>query len=146
MSGSINKVTLLGHLGQDPEVRHTQSNRRIVHLSVATAQSWKDRDSGEKCQRVEWHRVVIFNEGLAEVAERYLACGSRVYLEGALQTRKWQDHEGHDRLTTEIVLQRYRGELVLLGDGRGTMPAEPEDEGATGDHDDAAVPDEDGPS
>ena len=146
MSGSINKVTLLGHLGQDPEIRHSQSNQRIVHLSVATAQSWKDRDSGERRERVEWHRVVIFHEALAGIAERYLARGSRVYLEGALQTRKWQDQDGHDRLATEIVLQPYRGELVLLGDGRGSTSAGSGDEGAAGDHPDAAAPDEAGPA
>ncbi len=118
MAGSVNKVILVGNLGRDPEVRHTQSNQKIVHLSVATSERWKDRGSGETRERTEWHRVVIFNENLAEVAERYLTKGRTVYLEGQIQTRKWQDQQGQERYTTEIVLQRFRGELVLLG-GRG---------------------------
>jgi single-strand DNA-binding protein len=118
MAGSVNKVILVGNLGRDPEVRYTQSNQKIVHLSVATSERWKDRGSGENRERTEWHRVVIFNENLAEVAERYLSKGRTVYLEGALQSRKWTDQSGQERYTTEIVLQRFRGELVLLG-GRG---------------------------
>jgi single-strand DNA-binding protein len=123
MAGSVNKVILVGNLGRDPEVRYTQSNQKIVHLSIATSERWKDRSSGETKERTEWHRVVIFNESLAEVAERYLSKGRTVYLEGQLQTRKWQDQSGQERYTTEIVLQRFRGELVLLG-GRGEGPAE----------------------
>ncbi|MCL6609624.1 MAG: single-stranded DNA-binding protein [Geminicoccaceae bacterium] len=129
MAGSVNKVILVGNLGRDPEVRYTQNNQKIVHLSIATSERWKDRMSGETKERTEWHRVVIFNENLAEVAERYLSKGRTVYIEGSLQTRKWTDQTGQERYVTEIVLQRFRGELVLLG-GRGEGPAElaaPED-------------------
>jgi single-strand DNA-binding protein len=115
MAGSVNKVILVGNLGRDPEVRHTQDGQKIVHLAVATSDRWRDRNSGENRERTEWHRVVIFNERLGEVAEKYLSKGRSVYLEGALQTRKWQDQSGQERYTTEIVLQRFRGELVLLG-------------------------------
>jgi single-strand DNA-binding protein len=118
VSGSVNKVTLLGRLGRDPEVRHTNDNRKIVHLSVATEERWKDRASGDDRKRTEWHRVVIFNEGLAGIAERFLTKGAAVYLEGALQTREWQDKKsGETRYTTEIVIKAFRGELVLLGGG-----------------------------
>jgi single-strand DNA-binding protein len=117
MAGSVNKVILVGNLGRDPEVRMTQNNQKIVHLSVATSERWKDQ-SGQPQERTEWHRVVIFNERLADVAERYLRKGSSVYVEGQLQTRKWQDQGGQERYTTEVVLQRFRGELTLLG-GRG---------------------------
>lgn len=119
MAGSVNKVTLVGNLGRDPEVRHTQGNQKIVHLSVATSERWKDRSSGEQREKTEWHRVVIFNERLAEVAEKYLAKGRTVYLEGALQTRKWTDQQGQEKYSTEVVLTQFRGELVLLGGGRG---------------------------
>ncbi len=115
MAGSVNKVTLVGNLGRDPEVRTTQDGMKIVHLAVATSDRWRDRNSGENRERTEWHRVVIFNERLGEVAERYLSKGRSVYLEGALQTRKWTDQSGQERYTTEVVLQRFRGELVLLG-------------------------------
>jgi single-strand DNA-binding protein len=118
MAGSVNKVILVGNLGRDPEVRQTQDGTKIVHLSVATSERWRDRSSGENRERTEWHRVVIFNERLGEVAEKYLAKGRTVYLEGQLQTRKWTDQSGQDRYTTEVVLQRFRGELTLLG-GRG---------------------------
>jgi single-strand DNA-binding protein len=118
MAGSVNKVILVGNLGRDPEVRNTQDGARIVHLSIATSESWKDRGSGERKERTEWHRVVIFNEKLGEIAERYLRKGSKVYLEGALQTRKWAGQDGQERYTTEVVLSRFRGELTLL-DGRG---------------------------
>lgn len=120
MAGSVNKVILVGNLGRDPEVRFTQDNRKIVHLSIATSERWRDRQSGDNRERTEWHRVVIFNENLADVAERFLSKGRSVYVEGQLQTRKWQDQQGQDRYTTEIVLQRFRGELVLLG-GRDEM-------------------------
>ena len=126
MSGSVNKVTLLGNLGRDPEVRSTPDGTKIVHLSIATSERWRDRNSGEQRERTEWHKVVIFNERLAEVAEKYLAKGRSVYLEGQLQTRKWQDQSGQERYSTEVVLQRFRGELVLLGgsgDGAGDGPA-----------------------
>jgi single-strand DNA-binding protein len=115
MAGSVNKVVLIGNLGRDPEVRHTQDGQKIVHLAVATSERWRDRASGEQRDRTEWHRVVIFNERLGEVAERYLSKGRSVYLEGQLQTRKWTDQSGQERYTTEVVLQRFRGELVLLG-------------------------------
>ena len=118
MAGSVNKVILVGHLGRDPEMRYTQSNQKIVHLSIATSERWKDRQSGETRERTEWHRVVIFNENLAEIAERYLRKGSPVYLEGTLQTRKWTDQSGQERYTTEVVVPRFRGELTLLGGGR----------------------------
>lgn len=118
MAGSVNKVILVGNLGRDPEVRYTQGNQKIVHLSVATSERWRDRQSSEMKERTEWHRVVIFNENLADVAEKYLAKGRTVYLEGTLQTRKWTDNGGQERYTTEIVLSRFRGELVLLGGGR----------------------------
>ena len=118
MAGSVNKVTLIGNLGRDPEVRSTQDGMKIVNLSLATSENWKDRNSGERRERTEWHRVVIFNENLARVAEQYLRKGSKIYVEGQLQTRKWTDQNCQDRYTTEVVLQRYRGELTML-DGRG---------------------------
>ena len=131
MAGSVNKVILIGNLGRDPEVRHTQAGDPIVHLNLATSESWKDRESGERRERTEWHRVVIFNENLGRIAEQYLKKGSKVYLEGQLQTRKWTDQSGVDKWTTEVVLQRYRGELTML-DGRrdGDRPPQPEPEGA----------------
>ena len=118
MAGSVNKVILVGNLGRDPEIRSTQDGMRIANLAVATSESWRDKMSGERKERTEWHRVVIFNERLAEIAEKYLRKGSKVYLEGALQTRKWTDNSGQDRFTTEVVLQRFRGELTML-DGAG---------------------------
>src|SRR5215203_173180 len=118
MAGSVNKVILLGNLGRDPEVRHTQNNQKIVNMRIATSERWRDRQSGESKERTEWHSVVIFNENLADIAERYLRKGSSVYVEGQLQTRKWTDQSGQERYTTEIVLSRFRGELTLLGGGR----------------------------
>jgi len=118
MAGSVNKVILIGNLGRDPEIRSTQDGMRIANLAVATSESWRDRVSGERKERTEWHRVVIFNERLAEIAEKYLRKGSKVYLEGALQSRKWTDNSGQERYTTEIVLNRFRGELTML-DGAG---------------------------
>ena len=109
MAGSVNKVILVGNLGRDPEIRHTQDGNPVVNLSLATSENWKDRATGERRERTEWHRIVIFNEHLARVAEQYLRKGSKVYLEGQLQTRKWQDQSGQDRYTTEIVLGRFRG-------------------------------------
>ena len=109
MAGSVNKVILLGNLGRDPEVRSTQDGTKIVNLNIATSERWKDRNSGEQRERTEWHRVVIFNENLARIAEQYLRKGSTVYLEGQLQTRKWTDQQGVEKYTTEVVLQRYRG-------------------------------------
>ena len=113
MAGSINKVTLVGNLGRDPEIRHTATGQKIAHLSVATSETWKDK-SGERQERTEWHRVVIFNANLADFSERYLKKGSKVYVEGALQTRKFTDQSGQDRYTTEVVLGAFRGELVVL--------------------------------
>ena len=116
MSGSVNKVTLVGNLGRDPEVRAMQNGDKIIQLSVATSDRWKDKSTGEQRERTEWHRVVIFNDALGKIAEQYLKKGSTVYLEGQLQTRKWTDQQsGQEKYTTEVVLQRYRGELTLLG-------------------------------
>jgi single-strand DNA-binding protein len=118
MAGSVNKVILVGNLGRDPEVRRLGSGDPVVNLRIATSESWKDKQSGERKEKTEWHSVVIFNENLARVAEQYLKKGSKVYIEGQLQTRKWQDQSGQEKYTTEIVLQRFRGELTLL-DSRG---------------------------
>ena len=118
MAGSVNKVILLGNLGRDPEVRQTQDGTKIVHLAIATSERWRDKNSGEQREKTEWHRVVIFNDRLGEVAEKYLSKGRQVYVEGQLQTRKWTDQSGQEKYTTEIVLQRFRGELTLIG-GRG---------------------------
>lgn len=118
MAGSINKVILVGNLGADPRVSNTQSGTKIVNLNVATSESWKDKLSGERKDRTEWHRVVIYNPQLAETAERYLRKGSKVYLEGQLQTRKWEDANGQERYTTEVVLQNFSGVMVML-DSRG---------------------------
>ena len=117
MAGSVNKVILIGNLGADPEIRHTQDGRPIVNLRVATSDSWRDKATGERREKTEWHRVVIFNEGLARIAEQYLRKGSKVYLEGALQTRKWEDQSGQERYTTEVVLQGFNSSLTML-DGR----------------------------
>ncbi|MEM5584781.1 single-stranded DNA-binding protein [Roseibium sp. AS2] len=118
MAGSVNKVILVGNLGADPEIRRTQDGRPIANLRIATSESWRDRTSGERREKTEWHRVVIFNEGLCKVAENYLRKGSKVYLEGQLQTRKWQDQGGQDRYSTEVVLQGFNSNLTML-DGRG---------------------------
>lgn len=124
MAGSINKVILVGNLGADPKVSNTSSGSKIVNLNIATSDSWKDKLSGERKERTEWHRVVIFNPALADIAERYLHKGSKVYLEGQLQTRKWEDANGQEKYSTEVVLQNFNGSLVLL-DGRegGGVPA-----------------------
>ncbi|WP_417674043.1 single-stranded DNA-binding protein [Roseibium sp.] len=118
MAGSVNKVILVGNLGADPEIRRTQDGRPIANLRIATSESWRDRSTGERREKTEWHRVVIFNEGLCKVAEQYLRKGSKVYLEGQLQTRKWQDQSGQDRYSTEVVLQGFNSNLTML-DGRG---------------------------
>lgn len=128
MGAYVNKVILLGNLGQDPEVRSLGSGGKVVSFSIATSESWTDRASGERKDRTEWHKISIFNEKIGEIAEKYLRKGSKVMVEGALKTRKWQDQSGQDRYTTEIVLAQYRGELVLLG----------EPGGAGGDRDDAS--------
>ena len=114
MAGSVNKVILVGNLGKDPEVRRLNSGAAVVNLRVATSESWRDKATGEKQERTEWHSVVIYNENLGKIAEQYLKKGSKVYIEGQLQTRKWQDQSGADKYTTEVVLQRFRGELTLL--------------------------------
>ncbi len=114
MAGSVNKVILVGNLGRDPESRTMNNGGQVVHLNVATSESWRDRETGERREKTEWHRVVIFNENLGKIATQYLQKGSKVYLEGQLQTRKWTDNSGQERYTTEVVLQRYRGELTML--------------------------------
>lgn len=119
MAGSVNKVTILGNLGKDPEVRNFQNGGRVAHMTVATSETWKDKATGEKKERTEWHRVSILNENLIGVAERFLKKGNKVYIEGQLETRKWQDQSGQDKYTTEIVLRPYRGELVLIDGNRG---------------------------
>src|SRR5579871_1221551 len=125
MAGSVNKVILVGNLGRDPEVRNSQDGQKIVQLSIATSETWNDRASGERKERTEWHRVVIFNDRIGDVAERYLKKGAKVYLEGALQTRKWTDQSGQERYTTEVVIGRFKGELTMLdtrgGGGGGEM-------------------------
>jgi len=118
MAGSVNKVILVGNLGRDPEVRSMQDGRNMVNMSVATSDTWRDRQSGERKERTEWHRVVIFNEKLAEVAQKYVKKGSKVYVEGQLSTRKWTDQSGQERYTTEVVIPRFGGALTML-DGRG---------------------------
>ncbi|MFN3522366.1 MAG: single-stranded DNA-binding protein [Phenylobacterium sp.] len=123
MAGSVNKVILVGNLGADPEIRTLNSGDRVANLRVATSETWRDRSSGERKERTEWHRVVIFNDNLVKVAENYLRKGSKVYIEGALQTRKWTDQSGQEKFSTEVVLQKFRGELTML-DGRGEGGAE----------------------
>ncbi|MBV9553643.1 MAG: single-stranded DNA-binding protein [Alphaproteobacteria bacterium] len=134
MAGSVNKVILVGNLGRDPELRSTNDGTRIANLRLATSESWRDRNSGERRERTEWHSVVIFNERLVEIAEKYLRKGSKIYVEGALQTRKWTDNQGQERYSTEVVLQRFRGELTMLdgagGRGGGAMDG-------SGDYDDS---------
>jgi single-strand DNA-binding protein len=119
MAGSVNKVILVGNLGRDPEVRRLGSGEPVVNLRIATSETWRDKQSGERKERTEWHSVVIFNENLAKIAEQYLKKGSKIYIEGQLQTRKWQDQSGVEKYTTEIVLQRFRGELTILDSRQG---------------------------
>jgi single-strand DNA-binding protein len=134
MAGSVNKVILVGNLGRDPEIRSTTGGQRIANFSLATSENWRDRTSGERKERTEWHRVVIFNERLVDVVEKYVKKGSKLYIEGALQTRKWTDKDGAERYTTEIVLQNFRGELTMLdgrsGGGGGGGDFEPDDGGS----------------
>lgn len=118
MAGSVNKVILIGNLGADPEIRRTQDGRPVANLRVATSESWRDKNTGERREKTEWHRVVIFNEGLCKIVEQYLKKGSKIYLEGALQTRKWTDKDGNEKYTTEVVLQGFNSSLTML-DGRG---------------------------
>ena len=114
MAGSVNKVILVGNLGRDPEIRALQDGTKVANLSLATSENWRDRESGERRERTEWHRIVIFNDRLADIVEKYLRKGSKIYIEGQLQTRKWTDQSGQDRYSTEVVLQRYRGEMTML--------------------------------
>ena len=134
MSGSLNKVMLIGNLGADPEIRRTGSGDPIANLRIATSESWRDKQTGERKERTEWHTVVIFNEGLAKVAEQYLKKGMKIYVEGQLQTRKWQGSDGQDRYTTEVVLQRFRGQMEMLTSAGGNRPppaGSPDDYGDT---------------
>jgi single-strand DNA-binding protein len=135
MAGSVNKVILVGNLGADPEIRRTQDGRPVANLRVATSDSWRDKATGERRERTEWHRVVIFNEGLCRIAEQYLKKGAKVYLEGQLQTRKWQDQQGQDRYSTEVVLQGFNSQLTMLdraGGGAGGDAGDPGDFGSAG--------------
>jgi single-strand DNA-binding protein len=133
MAGSVNKVILVGNLGKDPEVRRTQDGRPIVQLSVATSESWRDKNSGERKEKTEWHRVVIFSEGLCRIAEQYLKKGSKVYLEGQLQTRKWTDKDSIERYSTEVVLQNFNSTLTMLdGKGGGGANANADEGGSSG--------------
>ncbi len=120
MAGSVNKVILVGNLGKDPEVRHTQDGKAIVNLSIATSENWRDKSTGERKEKTEWHRVVIFNDNIAKVAEQYLKKGSTVYIEGQLQTRKWTDKDGVDKYSTEVVLQNFNSTLTMLGGKPGS--------------------------
>jgi len=129
MAGSVNKVILIGNLGRDPEVRSTQNGGKIVNLNVATSENWRDKSTGERQEKTEWHRVVVFNDRVGEIAEKYLRKGSKVYIEGALQTRKWTDKEGQERYSTEVVIGRFKGELTLL-DSRGGGGGDNSDERA----------------
>src|SRR5437588_1663735 len=135
MAGSVNKVIVIGNLGADPEIRRTQDGRPIANLRVATSENWRDKATGERREKTEWHRVVIFNEPLCRIAEQYLKKGSKIYLEGALQTRKWTDQQGVEKYSTEVVLQGFRGELTLLdragGGGGGGDYAESSDFGSS---------------
>jgi single-strand DNA-binding protein len=119
MAGSVNQVTLIGNLGKDPEVRSTQDGQKIVNLTLATSETWNDRQSGERKERTEWHRVVIFNDRIGDVAEKFLRKGRKAFIQGSLQTRKWTDQSGQERYTTEVVIGRFRGDLVLLDSSRG---------------------------
>src|ERR1700744_1893184 len=114
MAGSVNKVILVGNLGKDPEVRNTQDGQKIVNLTLATSETWNDRASGERKEKTEWHRVVVVNDRIADVAERFLRKGSKLYIEGALQTRRWQNQQGQDQYSTEVVIGRFKGELTML--------------------------------
>src|SRR6516225_7649527 len=128
MAGSVNKVILVGNLGRDPEIRRTQDGRPIANLRVATSESWRDKTSGERREKTEWHSVVIFNEGLCRIAEQYLKKGAKVYIEGQLQTRKWQGQDGQDRYTTEVVLQGFNSALTMLDSRGGAVASLPEED------------------
>jgi single-strand DNA-binding protein len=144
MAGSVNKVILIGNLGADPEIRRTQDGRPIANLRVATSESWRDKTTGERKEKTEWHRVVIFNEGLCKIVEQYLKKGSKVYLEGALQTRKWTDKEGHDKYSTEVVLQGFNSQLTMLdtrgGSGGSAADSSDSDFGSSGPSSGSSTP------
>ena len=130
MAGSLNRVELIGNVGKEPEIRSTSDGRRIASFSIATSERWTDRNSGEKKERTSWHSCVVFNEHLVPIVEQYVRKGSKLYVSGAMQTRKWTDQQGQDRYTTEVVLQQYRGEIILLGDSQSNRPpAADSDEG-----------------
>jgi single-strand DNA-binding protein len=131
MAGSVNKVILIGNLGKDPEVRTTQAGSKIVSFTLATSETWSDRASGERKERTEWHRVVVFNEAIADIAERFLTKGVKVYVEGQLQTRKWTDQGGQEHYTTEVVVPRFKGEMTMLS--RANAEERPEADGTNGD-------------
>lgn len=128
MAGSLNKVTLIGNLGRDPEIRTMQNNNKVASFSIATSDSWRDKATGEKKERTEWHRIAIFNEGLIGIVEQYVHRGSKIYIEGELRTRKWTDQGGQERYTTEIVIQGFRGQLILLDAKRSDGPPAPTQE------------------
>ena len=137
MAGSVNKVILIGNLGADPEIRSLTSGDRVANLRIATSETWRDRASGERKEKTEWHRVVVFNENIVKVCEQYLRKGAKVYVEGAIQTRKWNDASGVEKFSTEIVLQKFRGELTMLdgrNDGAGERGRRNEDDGEIGFH------------
>jgi single-strand DNA-binding protein len=134
---SLNRVQLIGNLGRDPEIRTTQDGTKVANLSIATSEHWRDKNSGERREKTEWHRVVVFNDRLVDLAEKYLKKGAKIYLEGALQTRKWTDQSGAEKYTTEIVAQKYRGEIVMLDRSEGTEAARQDSAG-----DDAKIDDE----
>lgn len=127
MAGSVNKAILVGNVGKDPEIRHTADGRRIASFRLATSESWKDKNSGERKEKTEWHSVVIFDEGLSKVVEAYVTKGTKLYVEGQILTRKWQDQEGRDRYSTEVVLGAYGGQLQILSDGRQKSDSNPPD-------------------
>ena len=145
MSGSVNKVTILGNLGKDPEIRTTQSGGKIANLTIATSETWKDKNSGERREKTEWHKVVIFNDGLTGIAERYLKKGSKVYIEGQLETRKWQDKEGNDKYTTEIVLKSFNGVLKMLNSSQESKSQQPDNQQESQSRDNYADMDDDIP-
>ena len=146
MAGSVNKVILVGNLGRDPEVRYTQSGTKIVNMRLATSESWKDKQTGERREKTEWHTVVIFNEHLADIAEKYLRKGSKIYVEGQLQTHKWTGNDGQERYSTEVVLNRFRGDLTMLDTRGGGAPVRDADRDAVPDREGVPRPDNGGGS
>ena len=147
MAGSVNKVILVGNLGRDPEVRYSQSGTKIVNMRLATSESWKDKQTGERREKTEWHTVVIFNEHLADIAEKHLRKGSKIYVEGQLQTHKWTGNDGQERYSTEVVLNRFRGDLTMLDTrGGGGAPARDDDRDAVPDREGGPRPDNGGGS